>query len=570
LTELGTVVAALGEAGFALDPSSARPVGGGCIHAATRLDGADGPLFLKTCPAASGWQLEAEADGLAGLHEAGFLRVPAVLAGGTANSTSWLALEWLELRSPTARSDAALGAALAQQHLASGDSFGWRRDNAIGATPQPNARGADWARFFATQRIGAQAEMGARAGWPPSLVAQARRLLDLCVALNTIHDPDALLQLIIETATDILDCEAASLLLYDEATGRLRFEAATGQHADALAEIFVPLDRSIAGTIFRENRTLLIEDADRDERHFKGASEATGLHTQVLLGVPMRIEGAPVGVLEALNPRRGAFSEADIETLSIVSAQAAVAIRNARQRQALRTANDRLARLDQLKNDFMAVASHELRTPVSIVLGFGTVLRDESDGHLAVMAADVMAAGKRMQEIIETVEEMSAIQAESIKLERHPVEIQQVLRETWTHVGVEAEIEHTRIDLPDAPLWVHGDHRRLLLVFEALLKNACTFTPRSGSVELTLTRRESDLFVTLCDTGCGLAEADLHRIFEAFYQADAPLTRPHDGLGVGLTMAETLARLHDGHIWAESDGRDRGSTFHVRLPLYQP
>jgi len=176
LTDLRAVVTALGDAGFALDMSTARPVGGGCIHAATRLDGADGPLFLKTCPAASGWQLEAEADGLAGLAEAGCLRVPAVLAGGTASGTSWLALEWLELRSSTARSDAALGAALARQHLAGGDHFGWRRDNAIGATPQPNACGDDWAEFFALQRIGAQAEMGARGGWPPSLVAQARRL----------------------------------------------------------------------------------------------------------------------------------------------------------------------------------------------------------------------------------------------------------------------------------------------------------------------------------------------------------------------------------------------------------
>lgn len=399
---------------------------------------------------------------------------------------------------------------------------------------------------------------------------QARRLLDLCVALNTVHDPDALLQRIIETATDILDCEAASLLLFDETTGRLRFEAATGQRVEALADVIVPLEGSIAGTIFRENRPLLIDDTDRDERHFKGAAEATGLRTEILLGVPMRIEGQPVGVLEALNPRRGSFTEADIETLSIVSAQAAVAIRNARQRQALQVANDRLARLDQLKNDFMTVASHELRTPVSIVLGFGAVLRDESDGHLAEMATDVIGAGERMQEIIETVEEMSVLQDESIRLERHPVELQPLLREAWERVGVETHIQHARLDLPAAPLWVAADRRRLYLVFENLLKNACTFTPTGESVELSIAKRDADALVTVRDTGCGLAEDDLRRIFEAFYQTDAPLTRPHDGLGVGLTIAEALVRLHDGHIWAESNAPDKGATFYVRLPLYQP
>lgn len=170
------MIAALGDVGFALELSTARPVGGGCIHAATRVDGPDGPLFLKTCPAASGWQLEAEADGLAGLREAGLLRVPEVLAGGVAAGTAWLALEWLELCPPTPRSDAALGTALAQQHLAGGDRFGWRRDNAIGATPQSNACSDDWAEFFARQRIGFQVQLGERHGWPSALVAKARRL----------------------------------------------------------------------------------------------------------------------------------------------------------------------------------------------------------------------------------------------------------------------------------------------------------------------------------------------------------------------------------------------------------
>lgn len=399
--------------------------------------------------------------------------------------------------------------------------------------------------------------------------AQARRLLNLCVALNSVHDPDALLQRIIETATEILDCEAASLLLFDDTTGRLRFEAATGQHVNALADVVVPLDGSIAGTIFRENRPLLIDDANRDARHFKGASEATGLHTEVLLGVPMRIGGTPVGVLEALNPRQGSFTDVDIETLSIVSAQAAVAIRNARQRQALCTANDRLARLDQLKNDFMAVASHELRTPVSIVLGFGAVLRDESDGHLTEMANDVLTAGRRMQEIIETVEEMSAIQDQSIKLDRRPTDLLQVLREAWDKSAVHTHVSEPRLALTEPALYVLADRRRLLLAISNLLKNACTFTPASGRIELSVAGTPNEAHVTITDTGCGIAGADLRSIFEAFYQADASLTRPNDGLGVGLTIAEALVRLHDGHIWAESDGPGRGSTFHVRLPLVQ-
>lgn len=398
---------------------------------------------------------------------------------------------------------------------------------------------------------------------------RARRLLDISVALNTVHDPDELLRFIIRTATDVLRCEAASLLLFDERTGRLRFVAATGEQADALGDIVVPLDGSIAGTIFRENRPILLDDASGDARHFKGAEDATGVRTKVLLGVPMRIGDHPVGVLEALNPTSGAFTEADVETLLVVSAQAAIAIRNVRQHRALREANDRLARLDQLKSDFMAVASHELRTPLAIILGFGAVLRDESDAPLAAMAGDIMAAGERMQKIIETVEEMGALQDAETELDGRPVVLQQILREAWVEAAVEEHPHRATLDLPDAALAVRADADRLRRVFVNLIENALAFTPETGAVHLTLTPEGHEAHVVLRDTGRGLAEADRGRIFEAFYQAEAPLTRTRGGLGMGLAIAQALVRLHGGRLWAESDGPGHGSTFHVRLPLHR-
>jgi fructosamine-3-kinase len=174
--QLAAVVAALAGEGILVDAAGARPVGGGCIHDAWRLDGRDGPVFLKTHRAEGAWLLDAEADGLAALDACGQLRVPAVLGAGVAGGTAWLALEWLELRTPTRAAEAALGAALARQHLAPGPWFGWPRDNAIGATPQRNAPGNDWGRFFAEQRIGFQLALGAGAGWPRRLLDEGERL----------------------------------------------------------------------------------------------------------------------------------------------------------------------------------------------------------------------------------------------------------------------------------------------------------------------------------------------------------------------------------------------------------
>jgi len=174
---------ALGAAGLDLEPGSARPVGGGCIHHAWRVEGPAGPVFLKTNVADAAWMLAAEADGLAALAAAGALRVPAVLGHGEAEGSAWLALEWLELRSPTPETEAALGAGLASQHAQPGPHFGWSCDNAIGASPQVNTPDDDWGRFFARRRIGAQLELGRRNGLPAALLARGARLVERIPAL---------------------------------------------------------------------------------------------------------------------------------------------------------------------------------------------------------------------------------------------------------------------------------------------------------------------------------------------------------------------------------------------------
>ena len=176
MPDLSAATAALAGQGLRLDSDTARPVGGGCIHSAWRLDGPDGPVFLKTNRTASGWLLEAEADGLAALRDAACLRVPGVLGLGAGSGMAWLALEWLELRPPTPATERALGEGLARQHLVAGRRFGWHRDNAIGATLQPNAQADDWGAFFAERRIGFQLELGARQGLPRRLLARGASL----------------------------------------------------------------------------------------------------------------------------------------------------------------------------------------------------------------------------------------------------------------------------------------------------------------------------------------------------------------------------------------------------------
>ena len=396
---------------------------------------------------------------------------------------------------------------------------------------------------------------------PEATLVRLRRLLDVSLALSATIDTPRLLDAIAGTTTEILDCEAASILLLHETTGALRFEAATGTAGARLVGTEVPLRGSLAGTTILEDRIVHAADTATDARHHAATDAASGFVTRALLGVPMRLDGRPVGVLQALNPRRGRFDRADAEALLIVAAQAAVAIRNARHETALRRANDRLAELDRLKTNFLHIASHELRTPVTGVIGYGQILAEQVRADLHPFAAAVLEDGHRMLDVVETLDVMSSLEAER-DAGGGTTSLRAVLAEAAADAAPRADVA-----LPEAPLVVRGDPRRLRLAFGHVLRNAVQFSAPEGPVRLEARAEGGEARVVVADRGRGLEAADLDRIFEAYVQVQDPDRRDHEGLGVGLTIARAVVHQHGGRLWAESGGLGLGTTVRARLPL---
>ncbi len=257
---------------------------------------------------------------------------------------------------------------------------------------------------------------------------RAERLFEVNRKLNTVRDPDALLQFIIETAADVLECAATSVLLFDETTGQLQFAAATGADPDALAQIPVPLDDSIAGTIFTENRPVRVDNTAEDARHFDTVGEKVAMETRTLIGVPMQLGATPIGVLEGINKTEGVFTEDDVAVLSVIASQAAVAIRNARQMQALEEAHAKLSELDALKSDFLALASHELRTPLTTILGYGAIVKEEAPEDVAPHADAILDAAEGMETVVEAMSQMEMLRTNSVDLTRNAFPLIDLLR----------------------------------------------------------------------------------------------------------------------------------------------
>ncbi len=394
------------------------------------------------------------------------------------------------------------------------------------------------------------------------------RLVEISAILNSTLKPEILLQNILQSAAELLECSIISILLYDERVNELRFAATTSVNIDQLEQIPVPLENSLAGTIYTENRHLVINSTKDDPRHYDEVGEEVGLEVDSLLGVPMRIKDRVTGVIEALNKKEGEFTDFDVSLLLVIASQAAISIHNANLIQALQKANVELSQADKLKRDLMAVASHELRTPLGNILGYATLLHEDAKEENKPLAESILKASSKLRAVLDDIANMNLLYTGEADLDLTNTTLQQVLSFSREEVNQTLSTEDHRViyQLPEEPIPLQIDLPKMSVVFVNILLNAIRFTPADGEITLSVEDRADEVIVSVEDTGKGIAEENLEKIFEVFFQEEDHMTRRYGGLGLGLSIAQELIRLHGGRIWAESEGLGKGATFRVALP----
>ncbi len=228
--------------------------------------------------------------------------------------------------------------------------------------------------------------------------------------------------------------------------------------------------------------------------------------------------------------------------------------------------------LEALKDQFIARASHELRTPLTAIRGTLGFLRRLAGGRLEQTSQELLAiAGRSADQMFRLVEDLldaSRLTAASLRLEPESLDAAAVLGETVRLFRPAADEAGVVVRLAVEPgLRIEADPVKLDQVLANLLGNAVKFTPSGGSVEVSARGVDGAVEIRVSDRGVGLAREHLERVFEPFFQVDRAggRVRPR-GTGLGLTIARSLVELHGGRVWAESDGRGRGSTFVARLP----
>lgn len=397
---------------------------------------------------------------------------------------------------------------------------------------------------------------------------QLLRLVELSVILNSTLDLDELLQQITATATELLDCEASSILLYDEKNPRLYFAAATGSDPAELAKIPVPIEGSLAGTIFRTNQPMILNNVEQDPRHYSLVSDKVKFKTRSLLGVPMPVKDRTMGVLEAINKRGGDFTERDAAILSVTAAHAAIAINNARLLKATQQALEKVKETNQIKSNFLSIASHELRTPLGIIIGYATFLQEEAKDELSDHAQQVLNAASQMRSLLDQMNNLTLLQADEMEMHPRKISIQDVLNFASDEIMYPAARRSMELTYAfrDDPIYVNVDQEKTTLAFVNLLNNAIRFSPEGSQIVIGVTEQGDDVLAWVQDRGNGIPADKLQKVFEEFYQIEPPNTRSYGGLGIGLTIAKGIIEIQGGKIWAESEGTGKGSTFKVTLP----
>jgi signal transduction histidine kinase len=378
------------------------------------------------------------------------------------------------------------------------------------------------------------------------------RVIEISRDLASTLDLNTLLDGIVRAAADITRAEAASILLYDDTSRQLYFQVATDMDEPTMRGLVVPLDNSIAGWIVTNRKSVRIDDAQKDDRHFAEVEQTVGYTTRSLLGIPLITKNKVVGVLEVINKKRGRFTDPDESMLSVVGAQAAVAIENARLFQ---------------QSDLIAEFVHELRTPLaSLSTATYLLLRPEmSREQRDQIVNNIHNETLRLNSLASSFLDLARLESGRVQFRKTRFSVADLLyecRDVMMSKAQETDIQ-IRVDVPgDMPL-MEADRDKIKQVILNLLSNAIKYNRSHGSVIITANFDERDIAITIQDTGIGIPEESIPHLFEKFYRV-----REHEGkaggTGLGLSISKQIIQGHNGRIEVKSK-MGVGTSFHIHI-----
>ncbi len=386
-------------------------------------------------------------------------------------------------------------------------------------------------------------------------------------------------------------------LIYSDITGRKQALVELHQSEERYRTLFESIDEGfcVIEMLFDENdkpldyRFLEINPEFEKQTGLKNAQGKTArelvpnleehwfeIYGKVALtGEPVRFENGSFEMNRWFDVYAVRIGQQSSRKVAVIFKDISEAKRNEVEREKIlqreQTARETAERANRIKDEFLAVLSHELRSPLNPILGWTRLLRSGklNEAKTVEALATIERNAQLQTQLISDLLDISRIMRGKLTLNAAPVSLSFVISAALETVQLAAEAKTIQIEViseTNIPQ-VYGDAGRLQQVIWNLLSNAVKFTPTGGQVEIHLTQANNFAQIQITDTGKGINSQFLPYVFEHFRQEDSAITRKFGGLGLGLAIARQITELHGGRIWVESLGENQGATFTVELPL---
>ncbi|HEU4933154.1 MAG TPA: ATP-binding protein [Pyrinomonadaceae bacterium] len=388
---------------------------------------------------------------------------------------------------------------------------------------------------------------------------------------------------ILNVAIEISSADKGSIQLLDQDSDRLKFAAQSG-FDESFRDFFTNArdGNSAWGKAMESHQRVIVEDISESEIYAGKPSLSMMLKADVraVQSVPLLSSfGKLLGTISTHFSEPHRPSEQELRLMDLLARQTADYLERkqveeereqllAREHELRQTAED----ANRLKDEFLAIMSHELRNPLNVILGYAELLlrADEIKGsdNLHRMADAVKRNAVAQSKLIRDLLDLSRLRSGKLELNREAVSPVQSIENAIETVRMDAESKGIDIEViaPEDVMFVQADPVRLEQIIWNLLNNSVKFTPRGGRITVRLEEDVDEIVLTVSDNGQGIDTSFLPHIFEIFRQADAGTNRAQAGMGIGLAVVQQLVELHGGIVSADSAGKGKGATFTIRLP----
>ncbi len=386
-----------------------------------------------------------------------------------------------------------------------------------------------------------------------TLLNRYQKLINISCDLASELDLNILLSKIVQAACEVSDAKEASILMYYPNKKTFYFQAATNLDSHLKRGTPVPLDESIAGWIVNHQKPIIVDDPQKDKRHFDYIGKITNIKCSSLLGIPLISKGNVIGVLEVINKIDGGFNKEDEDVLLALGAQATVAIENSRL---------------FLQSDLIGEFVHEIRTPLSALSAAAHLLKnnrvheDQKKKMIDILEAEIEALSDMSSSFLD----LARLESGRKQYNINEFDIRDLLIECHEIIINEVHKLNLRfiLDLPDTLPRIRGDRKQLKQAFINLLNNAVKYNRIEGEIILKAKSEQDQLVIIISDTGLGIPEDEQTKIFEKFYRVKSHRDQV-PGTGLGLSVVKQIIHDHGGEIEFSSEV-DVGTTFTITLP----